>query len=195
MRCALATLTPARRRRCTAASIAAQVEPQPSTSTSASASPLDLGRRDVGGDCRRSSRLAVRSCVRGSRGCSRCCRCRPASRARRRGASARACRGSPTVGRGSRSRRYGQNSSVPSASTWLGSVGERHRDVGERVDVGQLPRLGSVGEVAVAQQDHRCAVLERDPRGLDRSVEAVGRAVRRNDGERRLAVAAVAARG
>ena len=52
------------------------------------------------------------------------------------------------------SRRYGQNS-----SPWLGSVGERHRDVGQRVDVGQQPRLGAVGEVAVGEQDHRRAVL------------------------------------
>ena len=73
----------------------------------------------------------------------------------------------------------------------LGSVGERHRDVGQRVDVGQLPRLGAVGEVAVGQQDHRRAVLEGDPGRLDRGVEALRRAVAGDDRQRRLAVAAV----
>ena len=37
------------------------------------------------------------------------------------------------------------------------------------------PRLRSVGQVAVRQDDHRGAVLDRDPDRLDRDVEAVGR--------------------
>ena len=68
--------------------------------------------------------------------------------------------------------------------------GERHGDVGQRRDVGQLPRFRTVGEVAVGQQDHRGAVLERDADGLDRRLEAVRRAVRRDHRERCLAVAA-----
>src|SRR5205085_4428138 len=33
-------------------------------------------------------------------------------------------------------------------------------DVGQVVDVGQLPRLGAVGDVAVGEQQHRRAVLQ-----------------------------------
>ena len=69
--------------------------------------------------------------------------------------------------------------------------GERHRDVGQRGDVGQAPRLAAVGDVAVAEQDHRRAVLQRDARRLDCRVEAVRRAVRGDDRQWRLAVAAV----
>ena len=68
--------------------------------------------------------------------------------------------------------------------------GEGHRDVGQRVEVGQPPRLGAVGEVAVGQQDHRRAVLEGDADRLDRGDEAVRRAVRRDDRQRCLAVTA-----
>ena len=50
---------------------------------------------------------------------------------------------------------------------------------GSVVDVGQPPRLGAVGQVAVGQQDHRRAVLEGDAGRLDGDVEAVRRAVRR----------------
>ena len=71
------------------------------------------------------------------------------------------------------SRRYGQKS-----PSWLGSVGERHRDVGQRVEVGEQPRLGAVGEVAVGEEDHRRAVLQRDAGGLERGVEAVARRLR-----------------
>ena len=89
------------------------------------------------------------------------------------------------------SRRYGQNSALPSASTWFGSVANGTEMSGSVVDVGQQPRLGAVGEVAVGQQDHRRAVLERDAGRLDRGVEAVRRAVGGDDRQRRLAVAAV----
>ena len=65
---------------------------------------------------------------------------------------------------------------------------EGHRDVGQRVDVGQEPGLGPVGEVAVGEQDHRRAVLQGDPDRLDGGVEAVRRTVRSDDGERCLAV-------
>ena len=89
------------------------------------------------------------------------------------------------------SRTYGQNSVVPSAFRWFGSVGERHRDVGQLVDVGEPPRLGAVGVVAVGEHDHRRAVLQRQPDTLERGVEAVARRLRGDDRQRRLAVAAV----
>ena len=68
--------------------------------------------------------------------------------------------------------------------------GERHGDVRQRRDVGEPPRLRTVGEVAVGQQDHRGAVLERDPDRLDGRLETMGRAVRRDHRQRCLAVAA-----
>ena len=89
------------------------------------------------------------------------------------------------------SRRYGQNTSSPVGVVWFGLGGERGRDVGQRRHVGQPPRLGAVGEVAVGQQDHRRPVLDRDAGRLDGDEEAVARALRRDDRQRRLAVAAV----
>jgi hypothetical protein len=89
------------------------------------------------------------------------------------------------------SRRYGQYTGLPSASVWLNSVANGTEMSGSVVDVGQPPRLGAVGQVAVGQQDHRCAVLERDAGRLDRGEEAVRRAVGGHDRQRRLAVAAV----
>ena len=86
------------------------------------------------------------------------------------------------------SRRYGQNSGLPSASMWFGSVANGTEMSGRSVDVGQLPRLGAVGEVAVGQQDHRRAVLDGDAGGLDGGLEAVHRAVGGDDRQRRLAV-------
>ena len=69
-----------------------------------------------------------------------------------------------------------------------GEVGVERR---QRVEVGQLPRLGAVGEVAVGQQHHRRPVGQRDPGRLDGRVEAVAGRLRRDDRQRRLAVAAV----
>nr|QMS48061.1 hypothetical protein WG33_0260 [uncultured bacterium] len=63
----------------------------------------------------------------------------------------------------------------------VGLRGESGRDVGQGFDVGQLPGLGAVGQVAVGQQEHRRAVLERDPARLDRGVEAARRRGRRHD--------------
>ena len=68
--------------------------------------------------------------------------------------------------------------------------GELRVDGRQARDVGDLPRLRAVGEVAVRQQHHRRAVGDRDPGGLDRGVEAVGRRLRGDDRHRRLAVAA-----
>ena len=70
-------------------------------------------------------------------------------------------------------------------------LGERHRDVGEVVDVGEAPGLGAVGEVPVGQHDDRRAVLEREAHAFERGVEAVARRLRGDDRQRRLTVAAV----
>ena len=61
----------------------------------------------------------------------------------------------------------------------------------ERVEVGQAPRLGAVGQVAVGEHDHRRAVLHGQPDGLDGDGEAVARRLGRQDRQGRLAVAAV----
>ena len=53
---------------------------------------------------------------------------------------------------------------------------ELNFDVGQLAYVGQQPRLGAVGELAVGEQDYRGHVLGRDPHGLVGAIEAVGRA-------------------
>ena len=150
----------------TAAPIAPQVEPQPSTSTSASPVAVDLDRRDVpgdAGDLRRAGRTM----------CSWLCGVvgdvagavllLDAADAVHR---APACRGWPTDGPGSR-RRYGRTTGavgvVRGSGRWRTSARCR-----QAVDVGQQPRLGAVGQVAVGQQDHRRAVLDGDAGRLDR---------------------------
>ena len=70
------------------------------------------------------------------------------------------------------------------------SVANSGSIVGQLVDLGDPPRLGAVGEVAVGEQHHRGAVGDRDPDRLDRGVEAVAGRLRRDDRHRRLAVAA-----
>ena len=65
---------------------------------------------------------------------------------------------------------------------------ERHRDVGQRIKVGQQPRLTAVGQESVAEQDDRRAVLQRDTSCLDRGIETLRRAVRGDDRQRRLTV-------
>ena len=64
------------------------------------------------------------------------------------------------------------------------------RSSGRVVDVGDAPRLRAVGQVAVREQEHRRAVGDGDPDRLERGVEAVRRRARRDDRDRRLAVAA-----
>ena len=85
------------------------------------------------------------------------------------------------------SRRYGRNV-VPSSAVGLG--GELDPQVGQVGDLGQQPRLGAVGDVAVGEQHHRRAVGQRDPGRLDRGVEAVGRRPGRDHRGRGLAVPA-----
>ena len=67
---------------------------------------------------------------------------------------------------------------------------ERRRDVGQRVDVRQQPRLRAVREIRVREQIDGRPVLQRDAARLDRRVEAVRRRQRCDDRHRRLAVAA-----
>ena len=55
---------------------------------------------------------------------------------------------------------------------------------------GNAPRLGGMRQVAVAQYHHRCHVLRGDANRFDRDVEAIRRRRWRQDGERRVGVAA-----
>ena len=73
----------------------------------------------------------------------------------------------------------------------IGARRERRVDRRQFLDVGQAPRLGTVGEVAVGQQDDRVAVGDGQAAGLVRRVEAVRRRLGRNDRHRGLAVASV----
>ena len=52
--------------------------------------------------------------------------------------------------------------------SWLRSVAKSGSIAGEVVDLGDPPRLGAVGEVAVGEQHHRGAVGDRDPGRLER---------------------------
>jgi hypothetical protein len=97
--------------------------------------------------------------------------------------SSPACPGRPTGGRASRgSRSVGLERP---AGRWRWD-----RDVRQVRDGRDAPRLGAVGEEGVGQVDDRGHVLERDPPRLDGVVEALARRGRRDDGHRRLAVAA-----
>ncbi len=118
--------------------------------------------------------------------------CRRPSRCRRCGAPGRPCPAPPTGGPASpgRAGRAGRPARPRRRRRCVGLGGEGHPQVGQVVDVGDPPRLGAVGEVAVGEQDHRRAVGRGDPGRLERGVEAVGRRARRDDRHRRLAVAA-----
>ena len=72
----------------------------------------------------------------------------------------------------------------------LARLGELHRDLGQVVDPRDEPRLRPVREVRVREEVDRGAVLERDARRLDRGVEALRRARRRDDRHGALAVPA-----
>ena len=61
----------------------------------------------------------------------------------------------------------------------------------DRRQVGDQPRLGPVGQVAVRQHDDRRPVDQRDTDGLDGGREAVGRRLRGQHRHRGLAVASV----
>ena len=55
----------------------------------------------------------------------------------------------------------------------VGAGREGGVDRRQLVELGDPPRLGAVGEVAVGEQHHRGAVGDRDPDRLDGGVEAV----------------------
>ena len=83
---------------------------------------------------------------------------------------ARACRGWPTAAPACR--RAG------TARSPRGSVRNFTAMRGSVVHLRDAPRLGAVGDVAVAQQHDRRHVLDRDAARLDRRVERVARAAR-----------------
>ena len=57
--------------------------------------------------------------------------------------------------------------------------------------VGDEPRLGRIGDIAIGQQHHRSHILDRDPHRLDRYVEAIRRRTCRKHRDRRIAVTAI----
>ena len=138
--------------------------------------------------CRRSWRRAAGPCGRGCRGRRRSSRGRRPSPGRRSGAPAPACRARPTAGPACRRRAGRARTRAPSGEFGLG--GERRVDPRQRRGVRHPPRLRAVGQRAVGQQQHRRPVGHRDPRRLQRGVEAVGGRARGDDRQRRLAVAA-----
>ena len=146
---------------------------------------VDLDVRARG--CRRSSPRAAGPSGRGCRGRRRSTRGRPPSPAADAVLEPRRAGHRP---------RPGQGVVVAQVGPELGAVrrvrggGERRVGVRQRVDVRHQPRLGAVGDRAVGQQEHRRPVGHRDPDGLQRGVEAVAGRTRRDDRQRRLAVAA-----
>ena len=68
---------------------------------------------------------------------------------------------------------------------------EARFDDGQRVDVGDQPRLGRVRQVGVGQDRDGRAVLHSDAHGFERRLEARARRVRGDGRHRQLAVAAV----
>ena len=172
--------------------MAAQVLPQPRTSSSASSSPLDRRPAGCPSRCRPPWRRA------GAPSCSWFCGrvvdvagavfLLEATDAVRRDP---ACPGWPRAGPGCRVAEVGPELRRAVGGHVVGLGGEGHRDVGQVGHVGQAPRLGPVGQVAVGQQDDRRAVLQGDAGRLDGREEAVRRAVGGDDRQRRLGVAAV----
>ena len=74
----------------------------------------------------------------------------------------------------------------------LGLVGhEADREALQRIDVGNLPRLRGIRDIAVGQQHHRSHILHRNPHRLDRAVEGVFGRTRSDHRHRRIAVAAI----
>ena len=69
--------------------------------------------------------------------------------------------------------------------------GVLHVDGWQVRHVGQPPRLGPVGQVAIRQEQHRRVVHEGDAGRLDGGIEAVRRRAGRHDRHRRLSVAPV----
>ena len=59
------------------------------------------------------------------------------------------------------------------------------------LQIGHLPRFGSVGDIAVGQQHDRRHILRRNPHRLNRAVEAIDRRACSNNRHRRIAIAAI----
>ena len=56
----------------------------------------------------------------------------------------------------------------------IGLLGhEADRKTLERIDVGNLPGLRRIGDIAIGQQHHRSHILHRDPHRFDGAVESV----------------------
>ena len=136
--------------------------------------PADLRRAQVG------HARVVRAVV-GDRA-----RCRRASPARRSGARAPACPGSPTAAPAGRRARTGGTGRLDG-----GVVRKRGSIAGSVAGRRDLPRLARVGDEEVAQQDHRRAVGDRDPHRLVDRLEALPGRRGGEHRQRRLAVAPV----
>ena len=67
---------------------------------------------------------------------------------------------------------------------FVGGLGEGRIDHRERAEVRQQPRLRGVLQEAVGQDDHRGAVPDGDPRGVQGNVETVRRRGRGDDRDR-----------
>ena len=101
-------------------------------------------------------------------------------------------RAPPTAGPGSAGRAgtAGTRAAVRRRSSHRAGEGELIPQLRQAGDLGDAPGLRAVGQVAVGQDDHRGAVLGRDPHRLERDLEAVGRGGRGQHRDRRLAVPA-----
>ena len=171
----------------TAAPIGPKVDPQPRTRTSASGSASTA--RSGTSMPSRSWPAEVGPSAHGSRSHRRCVRYRLPSQCHRCGAPRPGARDRP---------RSSQGLGVPQVgpellAAVLGGVvrpgGEGDRKVGEANRHRDAPRLRTVGEVAVGEQDDRRPIGGGYPRHLQRGVEAVGRGLRRDDRHRRFTVA------
>ena len=90
-------------------------------------------------------------------------------------------RGGPGAGQGLRIADVGPERLGPVLVDVVRRRGEVRLDGGEGVEVGQPPRLGPVGQVAVGEHDDRRAVLDGQADGLDGDGEAVARGLGGDD--------------
>ena len=71
----------------------------------------------------------------------------------------------------------------------VGLGGELHGEVGQRVNVGDEPRFGAVGQIPVAEHDNRRAIHRGNATGLNGGIEAIAGRSGRHDGNRCFTVA------
>jgi len=62
--------------------------------------------------------------------------------------------------------------------------GEGNRNIGQFINIWKQPRLGTIGQIPIGEQDNWCSIFERNSRGLNCGKETMRRTVRRNDGQR-----------